>query len=81
MLSKSIRWLAGCAVLFVLAWAAAAGAADVRVPVSPVDEEVSAQVVVDVTARQPGQPALVGLVEQRDLAQRRFGRRDEQRPA
>ncbi|WP_353799358.1 hypothetical protein [Thauera sp.] len=46
-MSKSIRWLAGCAVLFVLAWAAAAGAADVRVPVSPVDEEVSAQVVVD----------------------------------
>ena len=47
MLSRCVQWLAGCAVLFALVWAAAAGAADARAPVFPADEEVSAQVVVD----------------------------------
>ncbi len=37
--------------------------------------------IAGATTGQPGQAALVRLVEQADLAQRRLGRRDEQRPA
>lgn len=47
MLEKWIQWFAACFVFCILAWTTAAGAADVRVPVSLTAEEVSAPVVVD----------------------------------
>lgn len=47
MLNVCIRWLAGCFLVCALAWAAPAGAADVRAQDPAADGEVSAQVVVD----------------------------------
>ena len=47
MLNKGIQWLSVCSLLFALAWAAAAGAADVRTQGPEADDEVSAEVVVD----------------------------------
>lgn len=47
MLNGCIRWLAGCFLVCALAWAAHAGAADVRAQDPAADGEVSAQVVVD----------------------------------
>ena len=47
MLNKGIQWLSVCSLLFALAWAAAAGAADVRTQGPEADDEVSVEVVVD----------------------------------